>query len=91
MIGAPNVTLDLGGHTVSGDGSGGQGIRDFGSDDGIQVDHATTHVGQNTANRNGDLGIEAIAGTIDAGGNRAKQNRNHAQCVNVSCSKSGKP
>ena len=60
-------------------------------DDGIQLDNASTGLAQNTANRNGDFGIEAVAGVLDRGGNRAKQNGNPAQCLNVACSNSGKP
>jgi hypothetical protein len=39
----------------------------------------------NSANNNGDLGIESIEGTIDGGGNRAGGNGNPLQCVNVVC------
>jgi hypothetical protein len=38
------------------------------------------------ATRNRDLGIEAVAGVIDGGGNRASANGNPAQCTNVRCS-----
>jgi parallel beta-helix repeat protein len=54
-------------------------------DDGIDVDAPGTVVRANTANNNGDLGIEAIEGTIDGGGNRASGNGNPLQCVNVVC------
>ena len=33
------------------------------------------------ANDNGDLGIEAVSGVTDGGGNRARGNGNPAQCV----------
>jgi hypothetical protein len=39
---------------------------------------------RNTANDNGNLGIDAL-GATDGGGNRARHNRNPAQCVGVSC------
>jgi hypothetical protein len=39
---------------------------------------------------NGDLGIEAAAGTIGSR-NWAKHNTDRRQCVNVSCSTKGKP
>ena len=39
----------------------------------------------NTANNNGDLGIEAVPGVRDAGGNRASGNGNPLQCLNVFC------
>jgi parallel beta-helix repeat protein len=55
------------------------------TDDGIDVDNATTLVQRNTANHNGDLGIEAVAGVTDLGGNRASGNGNPLQCLNVFC------
>jgi hypothetical protein len=39
----------------------------------------------NTANDNTDLGIEAVPGVIDGGGNKASGNGNPAQCLNVRC------
>jgi parallel beta-helix repeat protein len=54
-------------------------------DDGIDVDKAGTTIARNKANVNADLGIEAVPGVIDGGGNRAHGNGNPAQCVNVSC------
>jgi parallel beta-helix repeat protein len=54
-------------------------------DDGIDVDSTTTSLRRNTANRNGDLGIEAVPGVIDGGGNQAHGNGNPAQCTNISC------
>jgi Right handed beta helix region len=54
-------------------------------DDGIDVDNAATTVTRNLAFRNGDLGIEAVAGVIDGGGNHAAANGNPAQCTNVVC------
>jgi parallel beta-helix repeat protein len=56
------------------------------SDDGIDVDDPATALRQNIANNNGDLGIEAVAGVTDGGGNTARGNGNPAQCVNVRCS-----
>jgi hypothetical protein len=35
--------------------------------------------------QNGDLGIEAVPGVIDGGGNKAKANGDAAQCTNISC------
>jgi hypothetical protein len=49
------------------------------------VRSASTTLTKNTANDNGDLGIEAVPGVIDGGGNRARGNGNPAQCLNVSC------
>jgi large repetitive protein len=60
------------------------------SDDGIQVfgpstGLATTTISDNDAVHNGDLGIAAMPGVIDGGGNRAAGNGNPLQCLNVSC------
>jgi hypothetical protein len=40
----------------------------------------------NVANDNADLGIEAVPGVKDGGGNQASGNGNPAQCVGVVCS-----
>lgn len=53
--------------------------------DGIQVDAAGTTVTRNTANFNDYLGIEALSGVIDGGGNSAIGNGNSLQCTNVVC------
>ena len=45
---------------------------------------STTLTG-NRAFGNADLGIEAVAGVIDGGGNRAWANGNPLQCLNVQC------
>jgi hypothetical protein len=55
-------------------------------DDGIDVDNPATTVTANVANNNRDLGIEAVDGVTDAGGNRARGNGNPSQCVGVACS-----
>lgn len=55
------------------------------ADDGIHVDEPATSLRRNVARHNGDLGIEAVAGVRDGGGNRAFDNGNPAQCVNVAC------
>jgi large repetitive protein len=54
--------------------------------DGIEVGAAGTTITRNTANFNHDLGIEAAAGVIDGGGNKATGNGNPLQCTNVACS-----
>jgi parallel beta-helix repeat protein len=54
-------------------------------DDGIDVESSTTSLIGNTANRNRDLGIEAVPGVIDGGGNEASGNGNPLQCTNVFC------
>jgi len=54
-------------------------------DDGIDVDAAGTTVTRNSANDDDDLGIEAVPGVIDGGGNRASGNGNALQCTNLTC------
>jgi large repetitive protein len=55
-------------------------------DDGIAVENVSTTLTRNLAVRNDDLGIEAVPGVTDGGGNKANANGNPAQCTNVSCS-----
>ncbi len=55
------------------------------SDDGIDVRSSDTVIRRNTAYDNGDLGIEAVDGATDGGGNRAYGNGNALQCVGVRC------
>jgi hypothetical protein len=54
-------------------------------DDGIHVDDPDTFIARNWANRNADLGIQAVPGVTDGGANRARFNGNPAQCTNVAC------
>jgi large repetitive protein len=54
--------------------------------DGIHVDGPANTLTRNSANKNGDLGIEAVPGVIDGGGNHASGNGNPLQCLNVACS-----
>jgi parallel beta-helix repeat protein len=54
-------------------------------DDGIDVENTSVAITDNIANRNVDLGIEALPGAGDGGGNRAANNGNPAQCQNVVC------
>jgi hypothetical protein len=51
---------------------------------GIRAFDSVT-VSRNTANDNGNLGIEAEPTVIDGGGNRASGNGNPLQCVSVRC------
>jgi large repetitive protein len=53
--------------------------------DGFDVEAPGTRMRRNTANDNGDLGIEAVPGIIDLGGNRASGNGNPLQCLNIVC------
>ena len=55
------------------------------ADDGIDVRRAGTVLRGNGAFANGDLGIFAVPGVVDAGGNRAHGNGNPAECVGVAC------
>jgi hypothetical protein len=54
-------------------------------DDGFDVRSAATSLTSNTANHNYDLGIEAVPGVTDGGGNKASGNGNPLQCTNVFC------
>jgi nitrous oxidase accessory protein NosD len=54
-------------------------------DDGIDVDSPLTTLTGNHALHNGDLGIEAVFGVTDGGGNKAHGNSNPAQCTNLAC------
>ena len=54
-------------------------------DDGIDVNNPSTTLSGNVAVRNRDLGIEAVPGVTDGGGNHAAANGNPQQCTNVSC------
>ena len=54
-------------------------------DDGIDVDSPATTLIANHAVHNLDLGIEAVAGVTDGGGNKASGNGTPAQCTNVAC------
>jgi parallel beta-helix repeat protein len=54
-------------------------------DDGIHVDAPATTVTGNTSNHNADLGIQAMLGVTDGGGNRAHTNGNSLQCTFVLC------
>lgn len=54
-------------------------------DDGFDVEAPGTRLRANTADKNTDLGIEASAGVIDGGANKASGNGNPLQCTNVFC------
>ena len=54
-------------------------------DDGIDVRRAATKLTRNHARNNRDLGIEAVRGAIDGGGNTARQNGDRRQCTHISC------
>jgi len=52
---------------------------------GISVGSPSTMITKNRAVRNDGLGIKAVEGVIDGGGNRASGNGDPRQCVNVTC------
>jgi len=54
-------------------------------DDGFDIRRPAVTLTANTANDNFDLGIEAVPGVVDGGGNRAGGNGNPLQCTNVFC------
>jgi parallel beta-helix repeat protein len=54
-------------------------------DDGFDVASSSATLTDNRAVRNADLGIAAVLGVIDGGGNRASGNGDPRQCVNISC------
>jgi parallel beta-helix repeat protein len=55
------------------------------ADDGFDIESRSTMLTGNRAVRNADLGIEAIGGVTDRGGNRAHGNGDPRQCLNVVC------
>jgi large repetitive protein len=55
------------------------------ADDGIDVRAPGTVITRNRANDNGGLGIRAVSGVVDGGGNTATGNGNPFQCLNVVC------
>jgi parallel beta-helix repeat protein len=54
--------------------------------DGIHIDDPGNTITRNEANLNFNLGIFAVAGNTDGGGNTASGNGDPAQCVGVVCS-----
>jgi parallel beta-helix repeat protein len=54
-------------------------------DDGFDVEGRRSKVTRNEARRNGDLGIEAVRGVTDGGGNKASGNGDPRQCTNIVC------
>ena len=54
-------------------------------DDGFDVASRSATLTSNRAIRNGDLGIEAVPGVNDGGGNIARHNGDPRQCTNIVC------
>lgn len=73
-VGGPISGLLLAGNSAQGSG-----------DDGFDVRDPETTLRDNLAFHNADLGIDAVAGVTDGGGNRAFGNGNPLQCTNVLC------
>jgi hypothetical protein len=77
----------------------GNTVHDTNGGDGIEIRQpgpTPNRVGANTSTLNDGLGIRAAAPVTDLGGNQARDNREPAQCVGVSCDKAnitlfGKP
>lgn len=55
-------------------------------DDGFDVAGPSTKLTENRAINNADLGIEAVEGVIDGGGNIARSNGDPRQCTQIACS-----
>jgi parallel beta-helix repeat protein len=54
---------------------------------GIDVGRVDTALGRNRADRNGGLGIKAVLGVSDLGGNWAFGNGDPLQCLNIVCNR----
>jgi parallel beta-helix repeat protein len=54
-------------------------------DDGFDIESRSAKLTSNRAVRNNDLGIEAVRGVIDGGGNIARHNGDPRQCTNIVC------
>jgi parallel beta-helix repeat protein len=54
-------------------------------DDGFDIQSHTAKLTRNRALRNGDLGIAAVRGVRDGGGNVARHNGDPRQCRNIVC------
>jgi len=71
---------------ASGNGDDGIEVSEIDRDlDGNPIPERNNAVARNLATHNGDLGIQAVAGTVDGGGNRAFGNGNPLQCLNIVC------
>ena len=57
----------------------------IGARDGFDVGSPRRRTTANRAIRNADLGIEAVPGVLDAGGNSARHNGDPRQCTNIRC------
>jgi parallel beta-helix repeat protein len=85
-----NLVRSAGGDGVFVDASAGgslleRNVASRAADDGIDIESRSTTLTGNGAFHNGDLGIEAVEGVTDGGGNRARGNGTPAQCTVVMC------
>jgi parallel beta-helix repeat protein len=53
--------------------------------DGFDIESPSARLRNNRAIRNAELGIEAVRGVIDGGGNIARHNGDLRRCTNISC------
>jgi hypothetical protein len=53
--------------------------------DGFDIDSPSAKLRDNRAVRNAELGIEAVRGVIDGGGNTARHNGDLRRCTNIWC------
>jgi parallel beta-helix repeat protein len=84
----------LSGFTIGGGAVVERNVANENGEDGIHVYEPGATLARNRTDDNVDLGIEAIAGVIDGGGNRASGNGDlfhRGQCLNVSCKSRGGP
>ena len=55
------------------------------NDDGFDIESRSTTLANNRATHNAALGIQAVRGVIDGGGNVARHNGDRRQCVHIAC------
>jgi parallel beta-helix repeat protein len=63
----------------------GRNVAKGAGDDGFDIESASATLTRNLAIRNDDLGIAAVRGVIDGGGNIARHNRDPRQCTAILC------
>jgi parallel beta-helix repeat protein len=55
------------------------------NDDGFDIESRSTRLAKNRATHNTDLGIQAVRGVINGGGNVARHNGDRRQCTHIAC------
>ena len=53
--------------------------------DGFDIESRSTRLANNRAKHNAALGIQAVRGVIDGGGNVARHNGDRRQCIHIAC------